>query len=172
MVEGDPTAPVNAACWHPYDKVIGNDANDGKFYDFAIDGVLTTITTPTFVDGYDYMIRWAGISHNGGSQSFRIAGGDLGTFTNSSVSGTGTLEILMPTLEDYPKAGWVHHRVAALGSNGPFATDDAAATNFNGRFGFTNLATALTSIAFTFSAGGGFDAGKFFLYRRRNYISG
>jgi len=172
IAEGDTTAVVNSPAWHPYNMVKANDGNTGKFWDFAINGLTTTITTPAFVDGYDYMVRWVGASHNNGAaQSFRVGGAAISGTVSNAVTFTGFLEILMPTLEDYPKGAWIYHRQSALGANGPLTTDDAAAANFHGRFGFTNLATALTSISFDWSAGQ-FDAGQFFLYRRRNYISG
>lgn len=56
IAEGDPTAPVNTAEWHPFNKVINNDANDGRIWSFPVDGNVTAITTPDFADGWEYAL--------------------------------------------------------------------------------------------------------------------
>lgn len=56
MSEGATSAPFVAAGWHPYNGTVVGGANDGKIYDFATDGVVAIIETPTFVDGYEYLL--------------------------------------------------------------------------------------------------------------------
>lgn len=48
--------PILQQAWHPYDMVEYGDGNDGVIYDFAVDGSVATITTPTFAAGYEYAI--------------------------------------------------------------------------------------------------------------------
>jgi hypothetical protein len=60
-LEGANNAPYNEATWHPYNGLKVGDANTGVIYDFATTGALTTITTPDFVDGYEYMLRVEGL---------------------------------------------------------------------------------------------------------------
>lgn len=54
IAEGDPTAPVNQTAWHPYNKTTVGDSNTGLIYNFPTDGAVATVTSPDFVDGYDY----------------------------------------------------------------------------------------------------------------------
>lgn len=56
IAEGDPSAPVNTAAWHPFNKVINNDANDGRIWSFPVDGNVAAITTPDFADGWEYAL--------------------------------------------------------------------------------------------------------------------
>ena len=49
-------SPVQAAVWHPYNKVTVDDANDGIFYDFSVDGAVASVETPDFEDGYEYAV--------------------------------------------------------------------------------------------------------------------
>jgi hypothetical protein len=59
--------------WHPYNKVTEGDANDGKFWDFDVDGSFTTKVTPDFVDGYEYRVRGLGLASNSSiSVDFRL----------------------------------------------------------------------------------------------------
>jgi hypothetical protein len=54
--EGDTTAPVNTSSWHAYNKVLNNDANTGVIWSFAVNGAVAAVTTPDFVDGFEYML--------------------------------------------------------------------------------------------------------------------
>lgn len=58
IAEGDTTAPVNQAVWHPYDKVTNGDANIGRIYDSATEGALTAVESGTFVAGFEYRFRY------------------------------------------------------------------------------------------------------------------
>jgi hypothetical protein len=70
VAEGDPTAPVNAFAWHPFDKVTSGDANTGRIWSFAVNGAVAAVTSPDFVDGWDYGF-W-----------FERVGGSSGSLTN------------------------------------------------------------------------------------------
>lgn len=68
MAEGSTGAPVTAAGWHPYNSTL-NGTGDGKFYDFAVHGAVASVETPTFADGYEYMIILDGFTRAGGGTS-------------------------------------------------------------------------------------------------------
>jgi len=53
-MDGHPDAPVNDLAWHPFDKVINGDANTGRIWSFAANGAVAAVTSPDFVDGYEY----------------------------------------------------------------------------------------------------------------------
>jgi len=168
--EGATDSPVNQTGWHPYNMVNVGDGNTGRFYDFATDGALATITTPTFADGYDYLVRWVGASPAGGTPVFQIGGVSVSGNIGGGASVTGFLEILAPTLLDLPKIGRLHFRELS-GSNGIAPQSTAAASQFNGDFVFAAMASALTSVSFNFTAQN-HDGGQYYLYRRRNFMFG
>jgi hypothetical protein len=53
------SGPIIPGVWHPYDMVDWDDGADGVIYDNAVDGNLSTVVSPDFVDGYEY--RFLGI---------------------------------------------------------------------------------------------------------------
>lgn len=110
ITEGAPGAPVNQSAWHPYNMIAYGDGNDGKIYDFAVNGAVTTIVTPVFVDGYEYRLRYSEISLAGAAtfpnglqiQLYRETDGaygtafGLGTMTANAVRLSGQIEINRP----------------------------------------------------------------------------
>jgi hypothetical protein len=72
MAEGSDDAPYPASAWHPYNGVFWGDGNDGKIYDFAVDGAVTNIVTPDFDDKFEYRLRFYGLSHAASAQDWRI----------------------------------------------------------------------------------------------------
>jgi hypothetical protein len=159
VAEGDATAPVNQACWHPYDMIVANDGASGVFYN---DTVTASIATPTMVAGYDYAFRGVGLSHNNGaSQSFLINGVTPGGgVLSNTVTFSFYFEIISPVKTDLTK----------IAQNGVFRRSDGSNTVFADAALFTNFASSLTTFNFTWSAGN-FDAGQIYMYRRRNYMS-
>lgn len=73
IAEADANAPVNQTHWHPYNKVTNGDANTGLIYDFGVSGAVANVTTPNFVDGYEYRLIYDGISGSGTGVDFTIA---------------------------------------------------------------------------------------------------
>lgn len=54
LAEGAPDAVVLRQGWHPYDMVDYGDGADGVIYDFAVDGAVASVTSPTFAAGFEY----------------------------------------------------------------------------------------------------------------------
>lgn len=69
IAEGDTTAPVNTAAWHAYNKVLNNDANTGVIWSFAVNGAVAAVTTPDFVDGFEYMLFFDSVRSSFGTTS-------------------------------------------------------------------------------------------------------
>lgn len=65
IAAGDIDAPVSAYGWHPYDMVSVGDGATGVLYDFAVDGVQATITSPDLEDGYEYRFGFDAVGHDG-----------------------------------------------------------------------------------------------------------
>lgn len=59
-------APVIAPGWHPYDMVTAGDGSTGEIWSFAADGLVSTITSPNFEDGYEYRFMFNSISRGAG----------------------------------------------------------------------------------------------------------
>lgn len=72
IAEGTTGAPVVAAGWVPYGKVTAGDANTGLIYSFAVSGAVATVTSPDFVDGWEYAFLLDRISVNNSANSIRV----------------------------------------------------------------------------------------------------
>jgi hypothetical protein len=72
IAEGDPTAPVVAAGWHPYNKTINNDANTGRIWSQAVDGSVAVVTTPDFANGWDYALLFDRVATSGAFAALRV----------------------------------------------------------------------------------------------------
>ena len=73
IAEADPTAPVNATAWHPYNKVTNGDSNTGQIWGFTANGAQATVTSPDFADGWDYAFLFQDVNTTaGGGNAFRI----------------------------------------------------------------------------------------------------
>ena len=166
IAEGSSGAPVMTSGWHPYDMVNMGDANDGAFYDFAVDGALASVVTPTFVDGYEYTIRWEAIVPSS-TANFQINSVAIHNTVTTGNNLSGYLHIPMARVANLAKYGWLVSRnnSTALDAQGFVTLDTAAASVFSGFWSF-NSAAALSSVSFSFSSGN-INAGKFYLYRRR-----
>lgn len=175
IAEGDSTAPVNKGNWHPYNKITNGDANDGKFYDFAVDGVQANIITPNFVDGYEYRVIGQDMSHNNGvTTNFQMeAWRETSSAYNPVTSAVGNTSAVrfnfwleMPTVREvtnfHPFFFHGSNEAAAL-ANSVIAWDALPYAN--------QVLTAQKILRVRFSwVSGSFDAGEMFLYRRR-YIN-
>ena len=62
IAEGATGAPYAADGWHPYNGVNVGDGITGTIYDFAVHGAVASVETPTFADGYEYMMLGRGLS--------------------------------------------------------------------------------------------------------------
>jgi hypothetical protein len=108
IAEGATGAPYMITDWHPYNSGAVGDSNTGRIWSFAVDGTATTITTPDFVDGFEYRLRFDGLTASGigGAvriQLFREATGSLGATVDITSSSSnpidGTVDILRPRLD-------------------------------------------------------------------------
>jgi hypothetical protein len=108
IAEGATGAPYMITDWHPYNSGAVGDSNTGRIWSFAVDGTATTITTPDFVDGFEYRLRFAELvaaSLSGALriQLFRQTTGSLGATVDIANTTSnpidGTVDILRPRLD-------------------------------------------------------------------------
>jgi hypothetical protein len=175
LAESASGAPVMVSGWHPHDKVSIGDGKTGLIYDFAVNGVQSSVVTPNFVDGYEYRIVAHGLQHNSASNnginiSFyletdaRLDQVDtIGDNSSSAIFGFDT-EILLPRI---PKT----NHIARLSA---YVSSTISGTNTIGTFDSTVQKVLYASIRFRTSGGSfgaGIAAGKVWMFRRREYAS-
>lgn len=167
IAEGATDAPVQAAGWHPYDSTNAGDGNDGEFYDFATDGAINNVETPTFSDGYEYKIVFTdlGVSDAAVLEVYFHEETDatytrfvpLGSTGASDVI-TGECQIFLPRVTKVVHAGAGHFvRTAGVGSSAAGG-------------GSTGTSQKVDKMRMTMTAGN-FNAGTMHLYRRLDYTS-
>lgn len=171
--EGSTNAPVNQTQWHPYDMVLVGDGNDGKFYDFAVDGASSAIETPAFADGYEYAIRFLNFSISAtNTVSVEIYSATDGTWVtldsaslNATYSCVGFIEIRLPRVA---ANGWGGFWAVSLSDTTGGAVMSGATTA--DAVGSTRSKVSKARVAI--AGGGAADAGSLYLYRRREFVSG
>jgi hypothetical protein len=174
-LECDPTAPVNRSAWHPWNKLVGNDANNGVFYDFLVNGAVASVETPVFEDGYEYRIRVLEMSPVSGSGTLQIElrRQSTGTYAGAATLITGSTqtdlhsgEILLPTVRRTQR----NHFITGYMRVSPVALSNSIVASTP-----INLVQELTAATLIDRArisflGVNIDAGGLILDRRRLYL--
>lgn len=172
--EGSANAPVLSTGWHPYNMVNVGDGNTGLIYDQTIDGTVASVITPDFVNGYEYLIRFDGVSLSAAA-AFRV---DLYKETDAAyqaltVSGnstdtvgySGLLRIVFPRIA---KRAHIVTWETSLSRDSDASDLVVAGTSFV--MADITLQTILR--ARIQGASGNIDLGKIYLYRQREFITG
>jgi hypothetical protein len=173
MGEGASTAPLIYAGWHPYNKATVGDSNDGLLYDHAVTGAVGSFETPDFEDGFEYAIVIDGLSSNNvpdfqielyraTDAAYSVA--TSGTITNATFKLYGIARIV------YPRVQSIYHSIIW---ESPLVQDDGLGTaiiSANG--GVFDATIQKISKARVSLSSNQFDAGKAYLLRRREYMTG
>lgn len=176
IAEQSSGSPIMFSGWQAYDKVSNGDAARGLLWDFAVSGTRTSVETPNFEDGWEYRIVAIGISATTGSGAGRLeiygetsasfefflnyGNMDAGDFSSFDV------ELLLPRLVKN-----AHH---ARSNGGYYKTSSPVAWNETTAPTATKyLATAqkILKARVMIGSGANLDAGKVYLFRRREYAS-
>jgi hypothetical protein len=173
IAEGSSGAPLVATGWHPYNKTDTDGTEDGKLYDFATDGLVGSLETPAFADGYEYALFFKALGENAGVgntlevELYRQTDAAYTTLVVSqplaggSTTVTGFLRIV------YPRVSKVGHGVQW---EGPL--QETSATDASLDASFYDATVQKISKARISWTSGSIDAGQIFLLRRREFISG
>ena len=144
--------------WHPYDMAYPGDGNDGKFYDFSVDGASASEETPDFVDGYDYRIVFRDISLvvTGAIrlELYRETTGSYSSTVDLVASATGTAFFTFDAYLNKPRLSAGSHTIDARGA----ALDVAMP-----------VVEKITRARITTTAN--MDSGRIYLERRRDQIT-
>lgn len=169
IAEASSGSPIVAHGWHPVDKLTVGDGKQGLIYDAAVNGVVSSVVTPDFQDGYQYRVIGAGLSHNSvTNQSLLI---DFyketsATYVNARTVGNDPssirfdfdFELLTPRVS----TRW-HGARYFLGSDGGQDTADSIGA-------YNSLTQKLLRVRIRFSAGS-IDSGQVWILRRRDFVS-
>lgn len=74
IAAGTTDAPIVRGGWVPYDMVTYGDGADGVIYDFSADGAVASITSPTFVAGWEYKLAFFALENSTGYSDLRLQG--------------------------------------------------------------------------------------------------
>jgi hypothetical protein len=175
-LECDPTAPVNMAGWHPFNKVANNDAANGAIWTFAANGAVAAVTSPDFLDGWDYafLIDRVNTSANGGAFSanlFRDPAGAYAGVTNTALNAGGAFnsQLANSFLEiANPRRSALIHELRGLAQNTNGVNATSGVSSAAGVRAEHATLQRILRVQFTFSAGNitGTGAG-IYMYRRR-----
>lgn len=161
------------ASWHPYDMTSLGDGSDGKFYDYSVDGAVANFVTPDFEDGYEYAIKLDGLSFvNDGdprleayletSAAYDTAVALSATVTNNYVL---SAKILLPGVRESLK---IRHYILEYYYREALGVPTDLSSTDRGILSQDNTAQKITKIRIS-PPSGNTDAGKAYLYRRRNH---
>lgn len=164
--EGATNAPVMVAGWHPFDMVNVGDGNDGKAYDFAVDGATTGLEIDMDA-GFEYRVVFDSVEHGlGGGDSFLVdvfqanAASYVNLFTSTST-------VPISTSVD----GWFdmyHPRLTAS----RFAIMNNSIIDCNGidtGLNYVSIGTAeyISKIRLRFTGDEAWSSGNVYVYRRQ-----
>lgn len=101
MARGKDGSPYLDVAWHPYNGAFNDDGQTGRIWSHAVDGTVTDVVTPTFLDGYEYRIRFDNVTvGNGDIFVYRETTGSYSTAVSYTSSGIAdaVFEIIRPRI--------------------------------------------------------------------------
>ncbi len=175
VTEGDTTAPYIQHVWHPYNGTFWNDGNTGRIWSFAVNGALSTITSPDFADGYEYAFAFDAVEMQpGASLTFNFYAETDAAYAGALTVGTaapsgspvvyGRVTVPLPRFTSrlfraYPDP----YLYLGLATN-------SLSPNYTGDAVMASRATAQKILRVQIAtSGGNFTAGSIFMLRRRAY---
>ena len=171
MARGENGSPYVDAGWHPYDGLTVGDGADGVIYDFAVDGALASVETPSFADGYEYLIVGRGMSGSVTS-AFRLewyketSASYSGVYVFSSGGAGDVVDFRIEAISPRAVSRIMFYDVKEA-NNGMGGEMDALIDS-NRRL---DMSTAQkVGKAKIYLASGAIDAGKIYMFKRRCFV--
>lgn len=166
-VAGNPTITAGAAGWEAY-----NTTGDGKFYDFAVHGAVASVETPTFADGYEYMIiaESFGKGVSGAALTFQVelyrnqAAAYAGAAAFFLTTGTAALSVTGFVALCLPRRTVRTHYI--IGHMSTDTTDTTTSGGLNYDRVHHTTATKIDKARVSWSTAALSTSGKLYLYRR------
>lgn len=158
-----------ASVWHPYNKTTIGDANTGLIYDYGVSGAVSSVVTPDFADGWEYMIVYNDLSAGSGSPPYML---QVELYGETSAAYSGAKDVsgaLSSLISGHLQLPWV--RSARTWQPGvALAVGVSSTTETSVGFQMVSAQKALRARV-SFSSGN-IDAGKLYLYRRGVFAAG
>lgn len=172
LAESASGAPVMVSGWHPHDKVSIGDGKTGLIYDHAVNGTVSSVVTPDFVDGYEYRVVALDLNHSDTLNNRRL---QMEAFKETDA----VYRLIRQSAEGLSSAEFGYHaefylpRIASLSHF--VMTMSYRDNDFSGAFDVTSAmydppAQKILRARVSFSAGN-ITAGKIYFFRRREYAS-
>jgi hypothetical protein len=165
-------APVVFAGWHPVDKVSVGDGKDGLIYDHAVTGTVSSVVTPDFEDGYEYKIIAIDMSHDDTLSTRRL---EMEAFKQTdaiyrlirqSDDGTSSQKFGFYAEFQMPRINSESHFVSVMTyRDGSYTSGIDLSSAMH-----DPPAQKILRARISFSSGS-IDAGKIWMFRRREYAS-
>lgn len=172
IAEGSADATVVAAGWHPYDMVNVGDGNDGTIYDAATDGTVSTVSTPAFVDGYEYMLVFETVGGTNSPAALELALYVDGAASYSYTTVTGAFD---PRTFNKIRGEWTIHKPRYR----TFFRNTSLTLSYTSSGEITTATPSFTrSVVDTVGgaqvrwSSGSINSGRIILLRRREYYTG
>jgi hypothetical protein len=155
IAEGAATSPVNAAGWHPYNLLVAGGAQTGIIYDFAVNGAVATVTSPDFVNGYEYRFVFHGMAITLGTSPIS-AGMKRSTDDTFPVTAT----VSLGNLTTAPSSGYFELPLCRLSNRYAVASPQLTTLDLG-------VAARVKGVRFTLSTT--LTAGRIYMQRRLDY---
>ena len=159
-----------ASVWHPYNKTTIGDANTGLIYDYGVSGAVSSVVTPDFADGWEYMIVFNDLSAGSGSAPYML---QVELYRETSAAYSGAKDVsgaLWPGLiSGHLQLPWV--RSARTWQPGVAIAVGVSSTTET-LVGFPMVSAQKALRARVSFSSGNIDAGKLYLYRRGAFAAG
>lgn len=163
IAEGDPTAPVVASAWHPFNKVTNGDANTGQIWGFTANGAVAAVTSPDFADGWDYGFLFQDVSV---AVSLRI---NLWRETSGAYAGPVAMGAATGVVSGFVELPFCRRVLSSQSAN--FSLGDSVAIRAPGNAGIP-CSPSQKILRAQFSAGsgniGGTASSFIYMYRKRS----
>lgn len=172
VAESSSGAPVMVSGWHPVDKVSTGDGKTGLIYDHAVTGTVASVVTPDFVDGYEYRVVALDVSHNDTLNQRRL---QIEAFKETDA----TYRLVQQSDDGASGSQFGLHiefYFPRIASTAHFALMAAYRTgSYNGSIALSSVmydppAQKILRARVSFTSGS-INAGKVWLFRRREYAS-
>lgn len=177
IAEQSSGSPILFSGWQAYDKVSNGDAARGLLWDFAVSGTRTSVETPNFEDGWEYRIVGINLSASSGNGACRVeiygeTSASFESFLNYGNMPAGDFssfdaEFLLPRLVKN-----AHHArsIGGFVTTSTSAWTESAVTTITKYFATAQKVLKVRALIGT-APGTSLDAGKVYLFRRREYAS-
>ena len=167
--------------WHPWNMLAENDGATGEIWRFAANGAVALVTTPDFVDGWEYAFSFENIQSTAGTASNTTLRCNLFRETSGAYAGAGRISEVPISVAEIgncffellaPRKARRTHLGASIGGYGSATNQAANSGALNYSYWVAHAAAQkITRAQFSASAGnltGSGTAGRIIMLKRKD----